>query len=102
MMKAIIVALIGLVGLNTPLMAQNGSKALFPDGSPISSWFTKNQKVSLAQLGKSYVITDFGAKADSTLIQTSAIQKGNRSGSPEWWGRRRYPERDVYERGVIF
>ncbi|GAB3034176.1 hypothetical protein GCM10027185_40040 [Spirosoma pulveris] len=31
--------------------------------------------MSLAELGKSYVIIDFGALADSTLVQTGAIQK---------------------------
>lgn len=73
-MKNSLVALIYLVSLSTPLFAQNAAQASFPDGSPIGSWFTTNQKVSLAQLGKSYVITDFGVKVDSTLIQTEAIQ----------------------------
>ena len=56
-------------------MAQRAVKASFPDGSPIGNWFTTVQKVSLAQLGKTYVVTDFGVKPDSTLVQTVAIQK---------------------------
>lgn len=74
-MKTIVLALMGLATLNAPLRAQTGAKLSFPDGSPINSWFTTIRKVSPAQLGKSYVITDFGVKSDSTLIQTDAIQK---------------------------
>jgi hypothetical protein len=51
------------------------TKQLFPDGTPISSWFTVNKKIALPQLGKAYVITDYGVKNDSTLVQTEAIQK---------------------------
>lgn len=72
-MKTKIIALICAVLLSAPLIAQ--TKATFPDGSPIGSWFTTIRKVNLAQLGKPYVITDFGVKSDSTLVQTDAIQK---------------------------
>lgn len=74
-MKIIVVALVCMMVVSTQLIAQKGLKASFPDGSPISSWFTTIQKVSLAQLGKAYVVTDFGVKSDSTLVQTDAIQK---------------------------
>ncbi|QJW90182.1 exopolygalacturonase [Spirosoma taeanense] len=74
-MRTIVIALACTIAINAQLIAQNAGKASFPDGSPISSWFTTVQKVNLAQLGKSYVITDFGVKSDSTLVQTSAIQK---------------------------
>ncbi|WP_420148309.1 rhamnogalacturonidase [Spirosoma sp.] len=74
-MKTIVYTLICTLIVTAQLVAQNVAKASFPDGSPISSWFTTYQKVSLSQLGKIYVITDFGAKADSTLVQTEAIQK---------------------------
>ncbi|GAB3901407.1 glycosyl hydrolase family 28 protein [Larkinella knui] len=74
-MKIGIVALMSWIVLSAPLFAQNAVKASFPDGSPISSWFTANHKVDLAQLGKKYVITDFGVKPDSTLVQTDAIQQ---------------------------
>ncbi|MBD2702430.1 exopolygalacturonase [Spirosoma sp. BT702] len=60
---------------NVPIYAQNSAKATFPDGSSMSSWFTNVKKISLAQLGKAYVIIDFGVKSDSTLVQTEAIQK---------------------------
>ncbi len=74
-MKKILLALAcSLVGLSS-INAQKNTKQLFPDGTPISSWFTVNKKVSLPQLGKAYVITDYGVKNDSTLVQTEAIQK---------------------------
>ncbi|MBD2753461.1 rhamnogalacturonidase [Spirosoma validum] len=74
-MKKIVVALLCMLALSAQLVAQNVSKAAFPDGSPISGWFTTTQKVSLAQLGKTYVITNYGVKLDSTVVQTDAIQK---------------------------
>ncbi|QIP15037.1 exopolygalacturonase [Spirosoma aureum] len=74
-MKSIVVALVCTVLVSVQLRAQNVVKASFPDGSPISSWFTTIRKVSLTQLGKPYVITSFGVKTDSTLVQTEAIQK---------------------------
>lgn len=74
-MKKILLALAcSLVGLSS-INAQKNTKQLFPDGTPISSWFTVNKKVALPQLGKAYVITDYGVKNDSTLVQTEAIQK---------------------------
>ncbi|MFD1140925.1 glycoside hydrolase family 28 protein [Larkinella insperata] len=74
-MKTWVVALMSWLALSASLRAQNPGKASFPDGSPISSWFTTNRKVNPAQLGKPYVITDFGVKTDSTLLQTEAIQR---------------------------
>ncbi|MDI9872967.1 rhamnogalacturonidase [Flectobacillus rivi] len=74
-MKKILLALAcSLVGLSL-INAQKNTKQLFPDGTPISSWFTVNKKIALPQLGKAYVITDYGVKNDSTLVQTEAIQK---------------------------
>ncbi|GAB2519621.1 rhamnogalacturonidase [Spirosoma aerophilum] len=74
-MRKLVVALMCIGMVCTQLFAQNGGKGAFPDGSPIGNWFTTIRKVSLAELGKPYVITDFGALADSTLVQTGAIQK---------------------------
>ncbi|PAC29818.1 glycoside hydrolase family 28 protein [Flectobacillus sp. BAB-3569] len=74
-MKKILLALAcSLVGLSS-INAQKNTTQLFPDGTPISSWFTVNKKITLPQLGKAYVITDYGVKNDSTLVQTEAIQK---------------------------
>ena len=49
--------------------------SLFPDGTPIPAWFSDTTRVDMNQLGKQYVITDYGVRADdSTLVQTEAIQ----------------------------
>jgi polygalacturonase len=61
--------------LTTTTQAQQNSKNVFPDGTPMSGWFLDYAKVKLSDLGKQYVITDFGAKWDSTLLQTQVIQK---------------------------
>lgn len=48
---------------------------VFPDGTPISDWFRDYTKVELASLGKVYNITDFGAVADDSTLNTSMIQQ---------------------------
>jgi polygalacturonase len=55
--------------------SQKKSANTFPDGSTMSKWFSDSSKVSLSKLGKQYVITNFGAVNDSSLLQTVAIQK---------------------------
>lgn len=40
----------------------------------MDAWFCNAQKVNVDTLGKKYVLTDYGVKTDSTLIQTQAIQ----------------------------
>ncbi len=55
-------------------VAQTG-KNIFPDGTPIPNWFLDASKIPLKSLGKQYVITSYGAKKNSTAIQTLAIQK---------------------------
>lgn len=47
----------------------------FPDGTPIPAWFSDTSSVHVDALGKKYVITDYGVKNDSTIVQTEAIQK---------------------------
>lgn len=64
-----------IMGLTAATYAQESQKNVFPDGTPLSSWFLDNTKIKLSELGKQYIITDFGVKKDSTLVQTKAIQK---------------------------
>lgn len=54
--------------------AQSNTKKFFPDGTRIPAWFKDASKIKLKKLGKQYVITDLGAKNDSTLLQTKVIQ----------------------------
>ena len=48
--------------------------SLWPDGTPMDAFFHNTKKVDVKSLGKQYVITDYGVKNDSTLMQTSQIQ----------------------------
>lgn len=47
----------------------------FPDGTPVPAWFNDTSAVDVSTLGKQYIITDYGVKNDSTVVQTSLIQK---------------------------
>ncbi|MBR4433850.1 MAG: exopolygalacturonase [Bacteroidaceae bacterium] len=47
---------------------------LWPDGTPISAWFSDTAHVDITTLGRQYVLTDYGVQRDSTLLQTEAIQ----------------------------
>lgn len=64
--------LIITLGLNEAWSAKCDNT--FPDGTKIPKWFSQNKKVSLKKLSKSFIITEFGVKTDSTLMQTTAIQ----------------------------
>ena len=46
----------------------------WPDGTVMDAWFKDTAKVDVASLGRQYVITDYGVKRDSAIVQTSAIQ----------------------------
>ena len=51
------------------------TQPLWPDGTPIEAWFNDTSKIDVNTLGQKYVITEYGVKNDSTIIQTEAIQK---------------------------
>jgi polygalacturonase len=70
-MKIIYLLLFCLLGLTDFTFSQDK----FPDGTEIPAWFHDYSKVKLTDLGKAYVITDFGAKNESTILQTGIIQK---------------------------
>ena len=46
----------------------------WPDGTVIDGWFQDRGKVDVKTLGRQYVITDYGVKRDSTIVQTEALQ----------------------------
>ena len=50
------------------------AKDVWPDGTEVSAWFSKTRRVNVKALGKQYVITEYGVKTDSTLLQTEQIQ----------------------------
>lgn len=47
---------------------------LWPDGTVMDAWFSNTQKVDVSTLGKQYIVTDYGVKNDSTIVQTEALQ----------------------------
>lgn len=47
---------------------------VWPDGSPIGKWFVEDNFAIPAEERRPFKITDFGAKPDSTVLQTAAIQ----------------------------
>ena len=51
----------------------NGGK--FPNGDVVSEWFSDTSRVDIDPLGRKYVLTDYGVKNDSSLLQTEAIQR---------------------------
>ena len=52
---------------------KNGADRLWPDGTPIESWFFDTTRVDISKLGKQYVLTDYRIFADGR-IHTSEIQ----------------------------
>ena len=73
-MKNIVILVCFVLGLSQNAYLQESKSNLFPDGTVISNWFLDATKVNLKDLGKKYVITDFGVVSDSTKVQTTAIQ----------------------------
>lgn len=69
-MKKLAALLLMLLGGFWPLSAQEN----FPDGTPIDEWFSLDQAPVLAELGRPYVITDYGVVQDSLRLQTAEIQ----------------------------
>lgn len=47
----------------------------FPNGEIVPGWFNDTSRVDIDTLGSKYVLTDYGVEADSTLLQTEAIQR---------------------------
>ena len=66
--------LIALFVIPASAKPRKKAPALFPDGTHIPAWFSDTTKVDVNTLGQQYVITDFGVKNDSTMVQTEAIQ----------------------------
>ena len=75
MTRNIILMLCIVMALPAVAKKQKQKQELFPDGTPIPQWFSDTTKVNPSELGKKYVITDYGVKNDSTVIQTAQIQK---------------------------
>lgn len=46
----------------------------FPDGTLIDPWFSDVKPVHHNTLGPRYLVTDYGVRPDSTIVQTAALQ----------------------------
>lgn len=73
-MKQTICILLSAIAISLGCSAKKQTST-FPDGTPISSWFTDTTGVELKDMGKPYIITDYGVVNDSTIIQTQKIQE---------------------------
>jgi polygalacturonase len=75
LMKNILTLIIFILGLTQITLSQVNKENIFPDGTPIPGWFQDTTKVKLSDLGKQFVITNYGAVNDSSVLQTITIQK---------------------------
>ena len=67
---ALLLLLAGLFTFAIPSSAAD----IWPDGSPISSWFSDTTRVNPSALGRRYVVTKYGVRRDSSVVQTSRLQ----------------------------
>jgi polygalacturonase len=74
-MKSICFLIICILAFSFENKAGSKKSDIFPDGTKISKWFSEVKKIKPEDLGKQFRITDFGVVTDSTIVQTSAIQK---------------------------
>jgi polygalacturonase len=74
-MKQFFTFILCLLIFSQKAFMQENSNNVFPDGTKIPSWFQGTTKVDIKNLGKEFVITDYGAVNDSLILQTKAIQK---------------------------
>ena len=70
--RRLLILYLALIATMTSASAKK--KALWPDGTEMNSWFADTLSVDMSQLGRRYVVTDYGVSTDSTLVQTRALQ----------------------------
>ena len=78
-MKRILSLLCLLVMLSTALQAKKKQQPVaptWPDGTRMEAWFTDTTRIDVSQLGRQYVVTDYGVRGDDSLtVQTQALQR---------------------------
>ena len=70
--KILLCVLAFALSFGNVVMADDGR---FPNGEAVPEWFCDTSRVNVDTLGTKYVLTDYGVEADSTLLQTEAIQR---------------------------
>ena len=74
MRKIILLLLSAVVVAGSAKTKKRPAVETWPDGTVMDAWFKDTAKVDVASLGRQYVITDYGVRRDSAIVQTSAIQ----------------------------
>ncbi len=62
------------VAVSTFALNIGAQERLWPDGTVMDEWFDDTTKVNVGELGRRFVITDYGVSRDSTILQTALIQ----------------------------
>jgi polygalacturonase len=75
MRKVLVLLLSLLVMAGTAKTRKKVVVETWPDGTVMDAWFKDTAKVDVKQLGRQYVITNYGVKNDSIIVQTTAIQQ---------------------------
>lgn len=70
--KILLCVLAFALSFGNVVMADDGR---FPNGEAVPEWFCDTSRVNVDTLGTKYVLTDYSVEADSTLLQTEAIQR---------------------------
>ena len=74
-MKKILFTIFSILVFTNPAITKEFVTEAWPDGTPMDAWFSNTTKVDVQALGRPYVITDYGVKNDSNIVQTAAIQR---------------------------
>ena len=78
-MKRILSLLCLLVMLSTALQAKKKQQPVaptWPDGTRMEAWFTDTTRIDVSQLGRQWLVTDYGVRGDDSLtVQTQALQR---------------------------
>ena len=69
-----VVLLMALVCMGAVGKKKVTKQELWPNGEPMSEWFSDTVKVNVDDLGKKYVLTSYGVRQGTTDIQTREIQ----------------------------
>lgn len=78
MKRNIIIAVLVIALSAVAVRAENSreyERTFFPDGTAVSAWFGDTVKVDVDKLGPKYLVTEYGVKEDSTIVQTDELQK---------------------------
>ena len=74
MRKIILLLLSAVVLAGSAKTKKRPAVETWPDGTVMDVWFKDTAKVDAEALARPYVITDYGVRRDSAMVQTAAIQ----------------------------